>query len=50
MQKINARNGIDTVNHATLVNGMMTRIFDISSSVKGMYSDPNLSLLMILIR
>jgi len=48
IQKMNATNGKDTVNHAILLNNRTMRLFGMSSSsTKGMYSDPNLSLLMI---
>jgi hypothetical protein len=45
---MNAKNGRDTVNHAILLNDKTMRVLDMSSSsTKGIYSDPNLSLLMI---
>lgn len=49
MQNINARNGNETVNHATLEKGSTTRAFDdMSSSTSGMYSDPTLTLFIVL--
>lgn len=47
-QKVNAKNGKETVNHATLAKGKTTRAFDISSSTSGIYSDPTLALFIVL--
>lgn len=46
-QKINARHGKDTVNHASLEKGRVTRAFDMSSSTNGIYSDPTLALVIV---
>lgn len=48
IQKINAKNGKETVNHANLEKDKTSRAFDISSSTNGIYSDPTLALLIVL--